>query len=376
MLKNRALYILLLLLMSGIYIFTNTWYTITMLGLCVLLPVLSAILMLLSGKGLELRLDVPETMDKDHAKITCYLINSSVFPVARVTFEIRIENQMTGSVKVKKISGTAGGKATAQANLDLVNSSSGTVFFKLTGIRIYDTFGLFAFRRQDIPGQSAVIWPRMREVTVRMQRPVETMGDGTRYAPEKPGQDVSEVFAIREYAAGDEIRKIHWKLSSKLDTLLVRDFSLPLNYSVTLLLELKKTKEALIDTAVEVYLSLSSALLESGLHHNLAWFDAGEGEFHVRELNQFEDLEASAAQVLSSYVSEQGSPALDYYRESGYRNPKTILLYVACEPDAEKTAELAGTQTIQVIDIYETEEERIQEETRQAAGTGDLEIMV
>lgn len=59
---------------------------------------------------------------------------------------------------------------------------------------------------------------------------------------------------------------------------------------------------------------------------------------------------------------------------------------MACEPDAEKTAELAGTQTIQVIDIYETEEERIQEETRQAAGTifvlanqaekGDLEIMV
>ena len=34
MLRNRVFYGLLLLIMAGIYIFTNTWYTATLLGPC------------------------------------------------------------------------------------------------------------------------------------------------------------------------------------------------------------------------------------------------------------------------------------------------------------------------------------------------------
>lgn len=365
MLRNRVFYGLLLLIMAGIYIFTNTWYTATLLGLCVLLPLISLALMLFSRKGLTIRIEVPASATKEEAEITCTIRNSSFFPAARVTFRVDMENQMTGSGKEKRVSTTAGGRKTVTARLSMRNSKVGTVLIQVKKIRVFDAFGLFAFRKADLPEQSTVIYPDMREAVVYMEKPIETTGDGSRYAPEKPGQDVSEIFSLREYVPGDEVRKIHWKLSSKLDKTMLREFSLPLNYSVFLLMELTAAEEEIVDTVVELYLSLSRALLESGINHNLGWFDAGTGAFHVRELDHFEDLEFATAQVLASYVSEKNAAALEYYAASGYRGKKSTLLYIASRPDMDKIAELEVDQVMRTILVYDEEEETRRDEAEQ-----------
>ena len=41
----------------------------------------------------------------------------------------------------------------------------------------------------------------------------------------RKGNDPSEIFDIREYVPGDDIRSIHWKLSSKTDTLILKEAS-------------------------------------------------------------------------------------------------------------------------------------------------------
>ena len=47
----------------------------------------------------------------------------------------------------------------------------------------------------------------------------------------KKGSDYSETFQLREYVPGDSIKQIHWKLSEKLDKLVVREASLPVQKS-------------------------------------------------------------------------------------------------------------------------------------------------
>ncbi|MCQ4635645.1 DUF58 domain-containing protein [Anaerovorax odorimutans] len=360
MLRNRVFYVLLLLAMAMIYIFTNTYYTLTLLGLCVLLPVISLALMLFSRRGLSIGLEVPGTAEKENAVFTYSFENSSVFPVARLIFLVQMENQMTGSQKTRKVNATVGGKKTVTARLAMKDSKVGTVIVSTKQIRVYDAFGLFALKKPDLADRATVVYPDMRQAQVYMEKPIETTGDGSRYSPDKPGQDVSEIFTLREYVPGDEVRKIHWKLSSKIDKMMVRDFSLPLNYSVFLLMELTKGKEDVVDAVVELYLSLSRALLESGINHNLAWYDAGEGAFHVRELDDFEDLEIAAAQVLSSYAGEKTGIALDYYAASAYRTQKSTLVYVASDPDLDKTAEMEVSQIMRTIYVYEDEKKREQ----------------
>lgn len=61
--------------------------------------------------------------------------------------------------------------------------------------------------------------------------------DAEEYSMSKAGFDPSETFAVREYRAGDHIHQIHWKLSEKLDGLIVRDYGLPVQNTILLLLE-------------------------------------------------------------------------------------------------------------------------------------------
>lgn len=369
MLRNRVFYIMLVLLMTGVYLFTNTWYTLTMLLLCFVLPLLSLGLMLLSRRGLVIRLRVPGTAHKDEAVLTYELENTVFFPVARVSFRVRAENQMTGRRRIRKVNATVPGRTTVKAELSFIKSTVGTVIFETEKIRVFDAFGLFAVPKASLPAQSCVVYPQMRPVHVYMERPVETTGEGSRYAPERPGWDVSEIFAMREYVPGDEVRKIHWKLSSKLDKMMVRDFSLPLSYSVFLLMELTAGTERIIDAVAELYLSMSRALLENGINHNLAWYDGGGGIFHVRELNDFENLDMASAEVLASYVSEQKGIALEYYMAGGFENQKNILVYITSSPDSGKLAEAAVSQVIKTIYVYEDEQEK---EREMAAAVTDM----
>ena len=355
MLKNRVFYVLLLAAAALIYIFTNTYYTLTLLAVCVVMPVISLVLMLIAGREIAIELELPQTAEKKAASLTYRISNPGRYPVARITFQIRLENQMTGAFRERRVSATAGSRETVTAELSLQNSKVGTVVVSTNKIRVYDAFGLFVFRKSDLPDQAVIIYPDMRNVEVHMENPVENTGDGSRYSPDRPGQDVSEIFALREYVPGDEIRKIHWKLSGKTDRTMVRDFSLPLNYSVFLLLELTRGSEELVDVQVEIFLALSRTLLENGISHNMGWYDAAEERFNVEELDDFEELELAAAGVLSSYAVEESGAALDFYSASGYRSRSSILLYVVTEPKTDKIAELEVYQRMKTILIYEDE---------------------
>lgn len=386
MVQNRVFYGLMLAGAILLYIFTNTYYTLTLLLLIILLPMISLGLMLACRGHLNIRLQVPDTAEKENAVLSYTFENTGAMPIARILFLVEMENLLTGSKSSRWVHGAAGSRKTLEAKLALKNSRAGSVVISTRKIRIYDAFGLFAISKADLPDQVTVIYPRMGEERVRLEKPVETTGDGSRYAPHRPGQDVSEIFALREYSTGDEVRKIHWKLSSKLDKTLVRDFSLPLNYSLFLLAELNFENEDMADAVLEVYLSLSKSLLESGMNHNLSWYDEGEGEFYVRELDDFEDLEAAAARLLSSCASSQKSAALDYYAASGYYNSRSTLVYVAAAPDLNRVSELEVLQPMRTICIYDEEQEKGDSELRRDDGIlrisvkqaeeGGLEIMV
>ena len=362
MLKNRVFYVLLLLLAVMMYIFTNTYYTLLLLAVCIVLPVISLTLMMIAGNGLKITADIPASVEKSAAGVKYIMNNKSIMPVAQVMFTVGMENQLTGSKIRRKVNATVGGRKTVTADLELQNAKSGAVMISTEKIRVYDVLGLFTLKKTDLHKQTMVVYPDMDDIAIHMEKPVETRGDGSRFSPDRPGPDVSEIFALREYASGDEIRKIHWKLSSKIDRMMVREFSLPLNYSVFLLMELTEDSEDAVDSVVETYLSLSRGLLENGINHNLAWFDAGAMAFNVRAMDDFEDLDMAVAEVLSSYPSAVTGAALDYYTASGYRNDQTILIYIVSKPDLDKIAEVEVAQRMRTVLVYEDESARTEAE--------------
>lgn len=378
---NRVFYILLLAAAAGIYIFTNTYYTLMLLALTVVLPLISLALMLLSRRGVTVSADVPGSCEKKNASFRYSINNSSRFPAARITFEVKLENQLTGAVRRRKVSAAAGGRQSVSADLRLTGARAGLVTVDTQKIRIYDALGLFTTGKKDLPSQECIVYPEFRDVLVSMERPVETMGDSRRFAPEKPGSDVSELFAVREYVPGDEVRKIHWKLSSKLDRTILREFSLPLNFSVILMIDMIRGDEEITDAQLELLFSLSRGMLEQGIDHNMAWFDAGEGMFHICEITGFEEFELAAAQMLQCYAGDRPDAALGYYMESQYRNPRTTLVYLTSCPDEGTIAEISVSQPVRTIHVCHSadgkaEDSGIMQVTAEEIRNGMPEIIV
>ena len=152
--------------------------------------------------------------------------------------------------------------------------------------------------------------------------------DGT---SNRRGEDRSEVYQLREYRPGDDIRQIHWKLSSKLDRMIVRDPGLPLERSVLLLWERRGTpaaqeSDALLvfwdkrtggnpqqmDALAEVVSSAGMALLQSGVPYTLCWTD--RDDLQVQDISEENQL----LQAIPALVKTRGSAECRLPKTDGY----------------------------------------------------------
>ncbi|MGI6737505.1 MAG: DUF58 domain-containing protein [Anaerovoracaceae bacterium] len=357
MMRNRICWALLLLTAALTFIFSNSYISLLLLLAVIVIPLLSLALLLASRQvGLTLRL--PETMEKERDTSFSYVIeNRSRLPAARVAWRVRVDNQLTFAHREMQTSASVGGRRSREIRFTLTQPRTGTTVVSTDALRLEDAFGIFCLRLPDLPDGITVVYPTLREVAIYFDVPVETLGDGRRWSPDRKGGDISEIFGMHEYVPGDEIRRIHWKMSSKVDQMVVRDFSLPLNFSVFLLLELSRASEEVMDRALEIYSSASRVLMEKGVNHNLAWFDGSKEELQVYELTDVEDLEVALAQLLASYAYEEETPALEHYAGSVYCDPRSTLLYVTTHPNEDRVAEVAVRQTVRVIDASQEDTE-------------------
>jgi uncharacterized protein (DUF58 family) len=85
-----------------------------------------------------------------------------------------------------------------------------------------DPLGFFRFRRRGADGEIALVLPRFTSLTVQ-QHPREL--EASVSAP-RAGAG-TELFGVREYRAGDPLRRIHWRSSARLGTLVVREYEPP-----------------------------------------------------------------------------------------------------------------------------------------------------
>ena len=87
--------------------------------------------------------------------------------------------------------------------------------------------------------------------------------------------DATEVFELREYQPGDSIRTIHWKLSEKFDTVLVREPSDTSSYDILVMFDAGLTsgevtyEPDVLSGAVSAAAAVSEKLMEHKVPHYL-----------------------------------------------------------------------------------------------------------
>lgn len=190
---------------------------------------------------------------------------------------------------------------------------------ELVSMRVYDLFGLFFLVKCPKGGEMVLVLPQLHTLPLRLEESVHNFyGDADVYDELRPGYDPAENFGVREFRAGDRLQSVHWKLSAKTDTLMIRENSLPRACSVVLFLK---------DAIPEEYAALSFSLMDAGCPHYVCWQSVSRGEL----LRARVDDEESFYGALTEYMrdGEQTSTVVLEEEYTGkYRGERYLRSFV------------------------------------------------
>ena len=249
------LYFLLIALAWLFRTFYMGWFGPYIFALAVLLPLVVLLVSLPSMLGLQIHLSSPaRVIRKSHAELTLSFQNQRLFPVHTVTVHLEIRNRYTGEVSRQNY--IFRNLDSSHSSIPLSTDLCGQLHCRILRYECSDLLGLFLIRRKGSSESLCAVLPSAVESDNSISFDA-ALRSGTVLKP-KYGGGYSEDHELRDYRPGDTANSIHWKLSSKTDSLIVREALVPENSTVFVVLSTVGKQ----DRGLEVLRWLSHKLVE------------------------------------------------------------------------------------------------------------------
>ena len=325
------------------FVLTASAAALAVLAALVLWAVCGVLLALLARRKVAVVLEAPQTgIQHRPCTLTVRAENASGLPLPCIRVWLRVENRLTGEAAVSALALSAPPKRGGGSAVTLEDPLCGLYRLSVEKARVYDLLGLVGLPVSLPEGCEFPVEPDLMALRVNLPLRTGAGDDSDTYSQERPGYDYADTFQLREYAPGDSARQIHWKLSSKLDRLVVRDPGLPLERSVLLLWERRGAHEtprqacAMAETAV----SLSRELLRQGVRCRVAWNDAAGQDCALYELEDENALYDMLPKLLSAAASGAVESVAELYlRQYGRANGKTVFISAGGCPALERVCD-------------------------------------
>lgn len=303
MFKYRVAYFFVLLASVVFYLFYSGYLSFFTLAAVLLLPLASRIMTMIAVRHTYVRFDVKEPCVSKEQDIVLDIVfeNRSIFPIAQAELKFCCTNLLSGESLQDSCFMPVGARKEQAAEYGLKSEYCGKIEMELSRVNCYDYLGLFRLKRKPQAKAEAFVLPQIQPLNIEIDPAVNFYVENNTYSPKKSGDDPVEIFDIRPYRNGDRLKNIHWKLSTKTDELMVKEFSMPADSSILLLAELMAPTMEVLDLIVETLASLSHFLLENRMNHCVEWYDARNSLFRKSEIRD----EGDSSELLNAILSAQ-----------------------------------------------------------------------
>lgn len=228
MLKNIILYLIILCSSFLFNIFYFKWFSWIFLLIVVLIPFISLLISLpmmiyTAINGFILYSDDEININEKY-KIYLTNKNNSAIPCTYLKLTLKAENSFADiRKKIKlKFSGTLD-EAFEYCDNTLGNHC-GCITVTAKSLKIYDLLGIFFIPIRFRKTLKTNVLPKEKEPSnIPDFENITVLG----FKP-KVGGGFSDYYELRQYQNGDSLKSIHWKLSSKIDDLIVKEPSQPI----------------------------------------------------------------------------------------------------------------------------------------------------
>lgn len=300
MLHARILYIAALLGALLFHTYYTGWFSWYLLMLAVILPWFSLLCSLRPMLRLRLQADMPSVCrlgEPASLRMGCAekLRLSPPFRFESVIFDCMGDTACRQRIYLS-------GSKTAQ--VELPTHHAGAYVCSLEKGRVYDYLGIFCFPfnlpalgelvvlPEEIPPEET---PSLTQLTARQYRA-------------KPAGGFSEIHDLRDYRPGDSMRDIHWKVSAKTDSLIVREPIEPVRSQAILSFDLSGARDT-VDRTLGLLQWMSTWLLSQELPHTVCWLDPESFAPQSAQITKLDDLEHLMRQLLHTSLRD-GTPSI------------------------------------------------------------------
>lgn len=304
-----------------------------------LLPFFSLGLLLYSVHGARIYLDGQnQTVKKGEELIfSVWAVFVSRLACGKLVVSMEAERVYEGRREVQKIRGDVFGRGEKKFSLCFNTNRCGAIRMRVKKAHFTDLMGLFRVR---IPLPEAqctfLVSPDMvfMENNPAMFNP-NVEAENEIYSDKKPGDDPAEIFGVREFRPGDKKSRVHWKLSAKMDEMIIKELGLPLDCSVCIPVDVctkgKRGEGDIYEAILETALSLSATLLNAGQMHYIAWLDGDNKAVRRIRIENEEDLYEAIGGLLQARNYPKESGIIPAYLAEYVREQPSNLFYVSKE---------------------------------------------
>ena len=345
--RIKAAFIVWCMLAAAAYVLTGSKGAAAMLIVAAIYCALALVMVLISGKKLKCRITGIRSVDKNaEDEITVTLENGSKLPVPAADFTMRSENVLTKEQGSIPLMYSFFPKGKDEETFTVMSPYCGRVNLSVDSVSISDPAGLFHKVRKLDAGSAVYVMPEIKEIEIPTDYLDSYDMESYKYSQHKQGSDAGEVFGIREYADGDSPKQIHWKLSAKMDDMMVKIPSFPIENRLIVLLDNSLPEKTQFNAEqrndlIETFFSLSYSLLKKNIPHSLGWCDHETGAFTVRQVSTEGEMWTEVPEALSAGIEESRlSTAYRFLASSGEEHFTNHFIVTAGEAaDTEKLAE-------------------------------------
>lgn len=323
MVKNKAGYVCLMISIAAMLFFFGKTYLLWILFGLVVLAAVTRFLIHMDAKKLKVKIKVKDggQEGKDYKLGVSIEGTKKIYVTAYILMELEVHNQMFESTQTMRYLIPLSDQESEYA-IKMEAPCCGEIKFVCSEIWAVDYFHLFQIPVEKFQEARMIIYPRNTKLNVELSREAIGAVREDVNIQSREGNDPSEMYAVREYIPGDDLRAVHWKLSGKMDQLLLKQSSDPTHYNVVLLPDFRRkyqgktSKEEQediikINQAVAIGAAIGEELLRKRESFCIA-LPTGYG-LKVLEVQNEKQLRNAMVQWLSTSIPKREGVGLRYF---------------------------------------------------------------
>lgn len=307
MLLTKIIFILLIIICAIFYVLYIWDFSLVLLVTLCAIPVIMFILLFITKRLISAELKIKETAvaKNESFDVQLNISNRSFFPIGKAEAVIEYYNVFSNQINDIHLHFPIQARNSLCLTFQLSSKFCGIIKLKCAYITIYDPLRIFKFKICRNISNSTTVLPEGYDISAFTANIDKESDNSEVFSESRAGDDPSEVFNLREYNPGDKINRIHWKLSSKKDDWIIREFSLPVDSPTLIFLNLYCPEDSeytlpLYDTLIESFVALSRFMIENERVHKLVYFDARDKQFVERIIDSIDALSNAACQIIMS----------------------------------------------------------------------------